>query len=442
MAAITPDPRRQASALEVRQLSAVDADVKVLGSKSYTNRYIAIASLSGEDTLIENALLSDDTLYFARAIEQFGHVRAQIDEVNEQIHITPTGEPMRAPKDEIYVGAAGTPLRFLISMAGHAAGTTTVTGTKRMQERPMGSLLDALPALGVDAVAVHANGSPPIRVTGGSFRGGSTRISGAVSSQFTSSLLINSVLARTDVEITVSDDLISKPYVAMTVAALAEMGVQVEQEGYTRFVVRSGQKFRGGSVVVEPDASGMSYFLGAAAILGGRVTIPAIGAGSRQGDVGLVDVLVRMGCSSEVTADSITIKGASRLHGVDVDMESMPDVVPTLAVVAAFAEGTTRITNIASLRIKECDRIAAVATELQRMGVDVVEHPDALTITGGTPTGAAIRTYDDHRMAMSFAIAGLRTAGVTIEDPGCVAKSFPTFWQTLDTLFPDRRSTR
>lgn len=427
------DPRMSAEQLTVPTLAAVDTDVAVLGSKSYTNRAIAIASLAEEPTQIRGALLSDDTLYFADAVAQFGHVTTQIDHTTHTIHVTPTGQPMRAPKEDIYVGAAGTPLRFLISLAGLAQGTTTITGTARMQERPMGDLLTALSPLGVEAVAVRGNGSPPIRVTGGTFRGGATRISGAVSSQFTSSLLISSVKAEQDTEITLVDDLVSKPYIEMTLASLAAAGIRIERDGYRRFTVPAGQSFTGGQVTVEPDASGMSYFLAAAAVLGGRVTIPGIGSGSHQGDVGLIDVLARMGAHAEVTEDSLTLKGGA-LHGIDVDMEAMPDVVPTLAVVAAFAQGSTRITNIASLRIKECDRIAAVTTELRKMGITVEEFDDAMTIHGGTPRGAVIDTYDDHRIAMSFAIAGLRTEGVVINDPGCVAKSFPTFWQALDTL--------
>jgi 3-phosphoshikimate 1-carboxyvinyltransferase len=428
-----PDSRLTDEELAVAPLAGVDADVRVLGSKSYTNRNIAIAALSGKETTISGALISDDTKYFVNAIESFGHVRATIDHDTNTIHVVPTGQPMRAPAEDIYVGAAGTPMRFLISLAGLAEGTTTITGTARMQERPMGDLLSALAPLGVEAVSVRGDGCPPIRVTGGTFRGGRTQISGAVSSQFTSSLLLSSVNARQDTEITLVDDLVSKPYVEMTLATLAANGIEVHRDGYHRFTVPAGQSFPGGAATVEPDASGMSYFLAAAAILGGRVTIPGIGADSHQGDVGLVDVLVRMGAHAEVTDSSVTLKGGP-LRGIDVDMEAMPDVVPTLAIVAAFAEGNTHITNIASLRIKECDRIAAVTTELRKMGVTVDEYDDAMTIHGGTPHGAVIDTYDDHRIAMSFAIAGLRTGDVVIKDPGCVAKSFPTFWRTLDSL--------
>ncbi|WP_033346016.1 3-phosphoshikimate 1-carboxyvinyltransferase [Catenuloplanes japonicus] len=435
------DPRLKAHELTVIPLESIDAEVRVLGSKSYTNRYLAIASLSGQETLIRGALLSDDTLYFASAIEALGHVRTEIDHDNAAIRVIPTGQPMRAPADDVFMGGAGTPLRFFIAMAGHADGTTTITGNTRMQERPMGDILSALGPLGVEAVAVRGNGSPPIRVTGGSYRGGKTSISGAVSSQFTSSLLINAIRAADDTEVTISDFLISKPYVEMTIAALAEMGVRVDRDGYDRFSVAAGQQPRGGEVVVEPDASGMSYLLAAAAVLGGRVTIPGIGAGSHQGDVGLVAALERMGCQVDVQDKQITLRGGE-LHGIDIDMEAMPDVVPSLAVVAAFATGTTRISNIASLRVKECDRIAAVTTELRKMGIAVEEFPDAMHITGGTPHGATIDTYDDHRIAMTFAIAGLRTEGVIIKDPGCVAKSFPTFWKTLDSLHASGVSTR
>ncbi|MFC9006173.1 3-phosphoshikimate 1-carboxyvinyltransferase [Streptomyces microflavus] len=440
MSSVETDPRLKAESVTIRPLGAFRKTVQVLGSKSYSNRYLALAALSGEPTVIEGALVCDDTRYLADALTRFGHVEVEVDAAAERITVTPTGRAMRAPEEDVYVGAAGTPIRILIAMAGHAEGVTVLTGTPRMQERPMGSLLEALPGLGVTAEAVKGNGSPPVRVTGPSFRGGSTRISGAVSSQFTSSLLINATRAEQDTEVHVIDELVSKPYVEMTIAALAEMGVVVERDGYTRFAVAAGQKLRGGTVQVEPDASGMSYFLAAAAVLGGTVTIPGIGKGSHQGDVGLVTALTRMGCTADIADDSITLTGGE-LRGIDIDMETMPDVVPTLAVVAAFAEGTTHISNIASLRIKECDRIAAVATELRKMGITVEEHPDALTITGGTPRGAVIDTYDDHRIAMCFAIAGLRTPGVVIKDPGCVAKSFPTFWQKLDILAGPTSST-
>lgn len=431
---------RSISGRAIAPLVTFDTEIRVLGSKSYTNRHLAIASLASEPTVIEGALLSEDTLHFAEALASFGHVTAAIDRPASRITVAPTGAPMRAPTAEIYVGGAGTPLRFLISLAGHAGGTSVITGNTRMRERPMGDLLAALSPLGVHAVAVRGNGCPPVRVTG-SFRGGATSVSGAVSSQFTSSLLISAVNAAINTDITIIDDLVSKPYVEMTLAALAQMGVHIERRGYTRFTVPAGRVIGGGRVTVEPDASGMSYFLAAAAVLGGRVTVPGIGSNSLQGDVGLVDVLERMGCLTDVGPACLGLKGGP-LHGIDIDMGAMPDVVPTLAVVAAFAEGTTRISNIGTLRIKECDRIAALTTELRKMGVAVEEFHDAMHITGGTPHGALIDTYDDHRIAMAFAVAGLRVEGVRIRNPECVAKSFPTFWRTLDTLYPSTGGPR
>jgi 3-phosphoshikimate 1-carboxyvinyltransferase len=428
------DPRLDLAELEIQPQKDVDATVNVLGSKSYTNRHIAIAGLSSEPTVLTNALLSQDTKLLAKAVESLGHVRVELDETAHQITVTPNGEPMRAPVAEVYMGNAGTGLRLFITMAGLAHGRTVITGNARMQERPMGDLLAALEPLGVSAKALRGNGSPPIDVVGPSLVGGRTQISGAVSSQFTTSLLVSAPYAQRSVEVEVVDDLISKPYVDMTVAAMKRVGVTVEREGYTWFGVEAGQPYQGGTINVEPDASGMSYFLAAAAVLHGRVRIPGIGIDSVQGDVGLVRALVEMGCTADVDSDGITLEGGD-LNGITIDMTNMPDVVPTLAVVAAYANGTTHITGIGSLRLKECDRIEAVRAELGKLGVTVQTTADTMTIEGGTePRGAVIDTYDDHRIAMCFAIAGLRTPGVVIRDPGCVVKSFPTFWQALDSL--------
>jgi 3-phosphoshikimate 1-carboxyvinyltransferase len=429
----TADPRLQRSELVIDPLTTVDATVRLPGSKSYTNRAIAIAGLAVGASTIDNALLSQDTLYLAAAVEALGHVRMEYDQNNSRIAVAPAGQPMRAGGEEIYMGNAGTGLRFFITLASLAEGRSVVTGNARMQERPMGDLLDALGPLGVVARSLRGNGSPPVEVSGQSLGGGQTRIRGSVSSQFTSSLLISAPRAEQAVEVTVFEELISKPYVDMTVAYMHEFGVDVERRGYEWFGVRAGQRYTGRPITVEPDASGMSYFIAAAAILDGRVVVPGIGDSSVQGDVGLAHVLTDMGCRVELKPHSITVEGGP-LHGVDVDMASMPDVVPTLAVVAAYAQGATRITGIGNLRLKECDRIAAVQAELGRMGIQVEAGPDWLVINGGEPKGAVIDTYDDHRIAMSFAIAGLRTPGVVVRDPGCVTKSFPTFWQTLDGL--------
>jgi 3-phosphoshikimate 1-carboxyvinyltransferase len=418
----------------ITPLDELDATVSVVGSKSYTNRFLAIASLCPEQTVLRNALHAQDTILLAQALRSFGHVDVLLDGDSETITVVPNGRPMRAPETEIDMGNAGTPIRFLITMAAFAHGRTVLTGNKRMRERPMGHLLDALRLLGVDARAVEGNGSPPIEIPGPTLHGGSTRIDGTVSSQFTSSLLISAPRAEKGIDLEVVGDLVSKPYVDMTVAALRQTGIEVGRNGYSAFSVQGGQSYRGGEITVEPDASGMSYFLAAAAILGGRITIPGISLDSVQGDVGLVKAFTDMGCTSPVGSDGIALEGGA-LTGIDIDMTDMPDVVPTLAVVAAYARGRTHITGIGNLRFKECDRIAAVSTELGKMGVTVDTTEDSMTVHGGSePKGAVIDTYDDHRIAMAFAIAGLRTPGVVIRHPACVAKSFPVFWERFESI--------
>ncbi|PZG56664.1 3-phosphoshikimate 1-carboxyvinyltransferase [Spongiactinospora gelatinilytica] len=419
----------------ITPLTGLDTVVEVVGSKSYTNRFLAIAGLCAQPTTLHNALHSQDTILLAEALRRLGHVDVELRPDVPSITVSPNGRPMRAPAQEIDMGNAGTPIRFLITMAALADGRTVLTGNQRMRERPMGHLLEALRALGVRARALHGNDSPPIEVWGPAWRGGGTHISGTVSSQFTSSLLVCAPVAEQGLELHIDGDLVSGPYVDMTIAAMRQAGIgEISVNGYSSFAVPAGQQYLGGDITVEPDASAMSYFVAAAAILGGKVTIPGIGPDSRQGDVGLIKALTDMGCTCVAGADGITVEGDA-LRGIDIDMTRMPDVVPTLAVVAAYAKGRTHITGIGNLRFKECDRIAAVATELGKMGVRVDTTIDTMTIHGGAePKGAWIHTYDDHRIAMAFAIAGLRTPGVVIEEPACVTKSFPSFWERFEGL--------
>lgn len=435
----TRHPALDLDEITIKPLESIDATVEVLGSKSYTNRYLAIAGLSQEPTTLRNALLSQDTLLLSEALRALGHVDVTIDSEEHTIEVRPNGQTMRAPEGDIDMVNAGTPIRLLMTMASLAEGHTVLTGSTRMQERPMGHLLEALPDLGARATSVRGDGSPPIVVEGPSLTGGSTRVNGSVSSQFTTSLLISAPRAAKDTEVQVEGGLISKPYVDMTVEAMARTGVVVERQGYERFKISAGQAYTGGEITVEPDASGMSYFLAAAAILNGRVHIPGITPDSVQGDVGLVEALVEMGCRADAHDSGITLEGGE-LRGIEIDMSNMPDVAPTLAVVAAYAQGTTHITGIGNLRLKECDRIEAMCTELSKMGATVSSTEDSMTIEGGAALhGAGIDTYDDHRIAMCFAIAGLRTPGVVVRDPGCVTKSFPDFWDKIDGLSGDPR---
>jgi 3-phosphoshikimate 1-carboxyvinyltransferase len=410
-----------------------DWTVGVPGSKSYTNRALLIGALVDGDTTLDHALACEDTELLANAVRQFGRARVTADPAADRVVVRREPGPMRAPAAPVHVGNAGTPIRFLMTLASLAVGRSEIDGNARMRERPCQDLVDALVQLGVSAEAIRGTGCPPVAVRGPSLRGGTARIRGSVSSQFTSSILLSAPYAERDVELEIVDELCSKPYVDMTIGIMADFGVAVERDGHRAFRVRAGQRYRPRAYRIEPDASNMSYFLAAAAILGGRVRIPGIGAGSRQGDARFVDVLEAMGCTVERGSESLALAGGA-LRGLDVDMNTMPDLVPTLAVVAAYARGRTRIGNIANLRVKECDRIAAMETELAKLGIHADSTRDSLTIDGGTPHGATVATYDDHRIAMAFAVAGLRTADVVIENPGCTAKSFPTFWAVLAEL--------
>lgn len=432
------DARLSLPELTVEPIGKVDAEVAVPGSKSYTNRAILIAALAEGESVLHNALVSEDPLYMMQAVGRFGQASVTIENQDPRssaatVRVVRSPGPMRAPVGPIDCGNAGTVIRLLISAAALAKGTTVLTGNDRMQERPMDDVLDGLQQLGVNARSVRNNGCPPVEVPGGRLKGGTARIRGSVSSQFTSSLLVSAPYAEEDVIVEITDEMTSKPYIDITLDIMEAFGVRVEREGYKRFRVRAGQRYQPRTYDVEPDASSMSYFLAAAAVLGGRVRIPGIGSRSKQGDARFYEVLERMGCKVVCTDSYIEVIGGP-LKGIDVDMNRMPDLVPTLGVVAAYADGVTHIRNIANLKVKECDRILAVKNELTKMGIRTEATDDSLVVYGGTPRGARIHTYHDHRIAMAFAIAGLKTPGVTIENPGCVTKSFPSFWYALDSL--------
>lgn len=434
----TEDARLDLEELAIETLDTVDKEVSLPGSKSYSNRAIMIASMAEGESVLRNTLISEDTLLLKSAVESFGNVSIEIEDKDPKssaatLRVKRAPGKFKAPAEPIFMGNAGTPIRLLTSAAALAEGTTELTGTARMQERPMEDVLDGLRQLGVNAKSVRDNGCPPMTIEGPVLKGGTARIKGSVSSQFTTSLLIAAPYAQEDVTVEITDEMCSKPYIEITKDIMNAFGVQVESEGYERFTVKAGQSYSAREYNVEPDASGMSYFLAAAAVLKGRMRVNGIGANSKQGDSRFFEVLERMGCKVEVTEDYIEVIGGD-LKGIEVDMNTMPDLVPTLGIIAAFAEGSTHITNIANLRVKECDRIDAVKDELAKMGINCDSTEDTLTVHGGTPHGARIHTYHDHRIAMAFAIAGLRVPGVVIENPGCVTKSFPSFWHALDAL--------
>lgn len=419
----------------IEKLTAVNPDTFVAaipGSKSFTNRALVLAAQRMGRTRIVGALHADDTDRLAACLDRFGGLK--VTKTATGYEVERKAEILRAPQEPLYIAGAGTPARFLLAFASAAEGETVVTGNARLSERPMGDILRAFDGMGVVYECLANPDLLPIRVHGSRPKTGVWHVSGAISSQFTSALLI--LAAQTGApgnrtEIVVDGHLVSRPYVEMTVQMLREQGIPVECPSPDRFVVTAAQGTRD-VIAIEPDASGMSYVLGAAAITGSRVTIPGIGTGSAQGDVGLARLFERMGCTVAFDEAGLHLSSSGRLVGIEADMEEMPDTVLTLAVVAAFAEGPTRITNIANLRVKECDRIHAAAAELARAGVSVEEGPDYLVVTPGAPVvPAQIHTYDDHRVAMAFSLLGLVRDGIVIEDPACVGKSFPGYWDEL-----------
>lgn len=405
--------------------------IGVPGSKSYTHRTLIAAALAHGSCTVHHPLRSQDTLLTLAALEKMG---ATVVDRDTHIEIQGQNGRFEACSDEIYLANSGTSMRLLAGVAALGQGTYTLTGTPRMYHRPIGHLLEALVQLGIDARALENNGCPPVEIPGGQATGGSVTINCSVSSQFLSSLLLMAPCTEKGLSITVSHGPVSRPYVDMTVDILSRFGIHVRRDGYTRFDVAGGQTYRAGDYTVEPDASQAGYFWGAAAITGGSVTVEGVSSASSQGDVGLARVFEKMGCRVDDDPKGITVTGG-KLTAVTVDMADMPDMVPTLAVVAAFAEGTTVIENVSHLKAKESDRLTATCTELKRMGVSAVAEADRLLVTGGGAHGAVIDTYDDHRMAMSFAMAGLVVPGMKISDPGCVEKSFPHFWQVWEKLY-------
>lgn len=411
----------------------LNAVVRLPGSKSLTNRALLIAALAQGVTRLTNALFSDDTHYFAAALQTLGF-DARLEPSRAEMTVTGLQGRIPARRADLFIGNAGTAARFLTAFLTLGHGEYVLDGEARMRERPIGGLIAALNQLGARVSASPSN-CPPVTIVASGLPGGRASLDGNVSSQFLSALLMAAPYARQTVEISLSTELNSKPYVDMTLAVMSEFGVEIEREGYTRFVVRPAVYRSPGVYRIESDASAASYFFAAAAILGGAVRVENLSRASRQGDIAFLDTLEQMGCSIVEGEGCIEVTGASSLKGVDADMRDIPDTAQTLAAIAPFASSPTRIRGIASARFKETDRIAAVCAELTRLGVRVEEHSDGMTIYPcGTIQPVAVRTYNDHRMAMAFSLIGLRAPGIVIENPSCVSKTFPNFFEVLGKL--------
>lgn len=414
------------------------AAVRVPGSKSLTNRALLLAALASGNTRLANALFSDDSGYLANALQTLGF-DVRLDPAHAGMTIEGRAGIIPASRAELFIGNAGTAARFLTAFLTLGTGEFVLDGDERMRQRPMGDLAAALEELGAQIRAVSpADGppaSPPLKVLASGLRGGHARVAGETSSQFLSALLMVAPYAREPVELSITGGLNSKPYVDMTVAVMEDFGVSIRREGYERFKIEPAVYRSRENYTIESDASSASYFFAAAAILGGTVRVENIDRKSRQGDLAFLEVLERMGCSVLEQAGGIEVSRSGELQGVDADMRDIPDTAQTLAAVAPFASGSTRIHGIASARLKETDRIAATCAELSRLGVEVEEHPDGMTVQPcSSIRPGTVRTYNDHRMAMAFALVGLRAPGIQIENPGCVAKTFPEFFEVLERL--------
>ena len=410
----------------------LNATVCVPGSKSLTNRALMIAALANGTTTLTNALFSDDSHYFANALQTLGF-EVHLDPAHAKMMVNGLGGYIPVEKAELFIGNAGTAARFLTAFLTLGNGEFILDGEPRMRERPIGDLVAALRYLG--AVLEVNNNCPPVKISASGLPGGKTQIAGNISSQYLSALLMIVSYAQSPVEIEVTTELNSKPYVDMTLSIMADFGIQVERENYNHFHISPALYSPYSNYLIESDASAASYFFASPAICGGSVKVEKISRQSVQGDINFLNVLEKMGCFITESDNSITIQGPSSIVGIDIDMRDIPDTAQTLAAIAPFATTPTRIRGIASARVKETDRVHATCTELARLGVKVEEHEDGMTIYPCNDfRPATIQTYNDHRMAMAFSLIGLHLPGVKIENPACVSKTFPNYFEVLESL--------
>ena len=405
----------------------VDATVEIPGSKSLTNRALLVAALAQGDSILENALFSEDSEYFAKCVEQLG-IPITLNPHQAQIQVAGRGGDIPAKQADLFVGLAGTAARFISALVALGNGEYRLDGVPRMRERPMGDLLTVLQTGGATINFEGNSGFMPYTVYSRQFAGGNFRFKANQTSQQLSALLMIAPYAQQDTIVEVEGTLVSQSYVKMTCRLMADFGVEVIQIGDNQFQIKAGQRYQARHYTIEPDASNASYFFAAAAVTGGRVRVKHLTKQSCQGDILWLDVLEQMGCQIKDADDYTEVTGPKQLQGIDIDMNDISDLVQTLGAIAPFASSPITIRNVEHIRYKETDRIKAVVTELRRLGVEVEEFADRLKIQPGPITPAAIETYHDHRMAMAFAVTGLKVPGIVIKDPGCTAKTFPDYF--------------
>ncbi|MCW8327346.1 3-phosphoshikimate 1-carboxyvinyltransferase [Photobacterium sp. SDRW27] len=421
--------------LTLQPINQINGEVNLPGSKSVSNRALLLAALAQGTTRLTNLLDSDDIRHMLNALKQLGVSYRLSDDktVCEVEGVGATFKPEHALK--LFLGNAGTAMRPLAAALCLGEGEFVLTGEPRMKERPIGHLVEALRTAGADITYLENENYPPLKIKGTGLQGGEVEIDGSISSQFLTAFLMSAPMAKADTLIRIKGDLVSKPYIDITLHIMAQFGVTVENRDYQEFVVPAGQVYQApGDFLVEGDASSASYFLAAAAIKGGEVKVTGIGKKSIQGDVQFADALAAMGAEIE-WGDDYVIARRGELKAVDMDFNHIPDAAMTIATAALFADGVTSIRNVYNWRVKETDRLAAMATELRKVGAVVEEGDDYITITPPAQLKhAAIDTYDDHRMAMCFSLVALSDTPVTINDPKCTSKTFPDYFEKLAQL--------
>ncbi len=421
--------------LTLQPINKVNGEVNLPGSKSVSNRALLLAALAKGTTRLTNLLDSDDIRHMLNALTKLG-VKYQLSDDKTVCEVEGLGKAFEATEaQELFLGNAGTAMRPLAAALCLGRGEFVLTGEPRMKERPIGHLVDALKQAGAQVEYLESENYPPLKITGTGLAGGTVEIDGSISSQFLTAFLMSAPLAQDDVTIKIIGELVSKPYIDITLHIMAQFGVEVENRDYQEFVIRSGQSYVApGDFLVEGDASSASYFLAAAAIKGGEIKVTGIGKKSIQGDIQFADALEKMGAEIE-WGDDYVISRVGQLKAVDMDFNHIPDAAMTIATTALFAQGTTAIRNVYNWRVKETDRLAAMATELRKVGAEVEEGEDYIIVTPPAQLKhAAIDTYDDHRMAMCFSLVALSDTPVTINDPKCTSKTFPDYFDKLDSL--------
>lgn len=418
--------------LLLNPIDKIDGEVFLPGSKSLSNRALLIAALAQGTTKITNLLVSDDIKHMLSALTTLGIEYSLSDCGTECTVVGNNGFFSVDSPVELYLGNAGTAMRPLCAALAASHGEFVLTGEPRMKERPIGHLVDAISQLGADIEYLEATDYPPVKITGKALTGETVSIDGSISSQFLTAILMIAPLLTTNTHIEIEGELVSKPYIDITLDIMSRFGVSVQNNNYQSFTVNGNQSYQAVTrYMVEGDASSASYFLAAGAIKGGEITVYGVGRLSVQGDKHFADVLEKMGANVTWHDESITVKGQP-LTAVDMDMNHIPDAAMTIATTALFAQGTTSIRNIYNWRVKETDRLTAMATELRKVGAEVIEGEDYISITPPLKLShAEIDTYNDHRVAMCFSLVALSDTPVTINDPKCTAKTFPDYFDKL-----------